>query len=64
MCNKAGKSLPVTALTVSRSPFYVISNPINDDMATRWKDAMLSRKFGSGMANLGILVNGQKRLIK
>jgi hypothetical protein len=42
----------------------VVSDPINDDMTTRWKKTVRSRKFGSGMTDLRILLNGQKRLIE
>jgi hypothetical protein len=42
----------------------VVLDPINDDMTTRWKKTVRSRKFGLSMTDLGILLNGQKRLIE
>lgn len=36
----------------------VVSDLINDDMTTRGKKTVRSRKFGPGMTDLGILLNG------
>jgi len=44
--------------------YGVISDSINDDVATSRKEAVRDRKFGPDMANLGILLNGQKRLVE
>lgn len=42
----------------------IIADPINDDVPAGWKEAVRGRKFGPDMADLGILLNGQKRLIE
>jgi len=42
----------------------VIFDSINDDVSTGWKEAVRDRKFGPDMADLGILLNSQKRLVE
>lgn len=42
----------------------IVFDPINDDMMTRWKEAVRGRKLGPDLADLGILLNGQKRLVE
>jgi|GEM_PF-4697095 hypothetical protein len=37
----------------------VVPDPINDDMTTRWKKAVRSRKFGPNMTDWGILSMAQ-----